>query len=411
MALEARKVFELEDAVLLARRSMFSATATQIREMQLKGLEQSVTELLEFDLELQAYKVIKLDSVEKAAQKKRLTINSWLFEMLHSKHAFRERLAFAWHNHLVVGNNNQSAQSIEAYIQALRKHGLNSFETLVQVVSKTTAMLHYLDNKKNVKGNPNENFARELLELFTLGIGNYSEEDVAEAARALTGWSLDDEERFIFRPEKHDDGLKTFLGEQAHYSGEDIIRIAAEHDATAQFVAMKLLKAFVTDKPTQQAITQLAKTFKNTHGNLKEVLRELLSSDLFYSSSQQIIKSPSDWLLGALRGLGFKPQEAKVYNDLRKQLEYLGQLPLSPPNVGGWSGGRSWISDSSLIARIKVAKNLCNSDLIAWDSLNTKDLKLALLGQTQSPLDKPLSHLEIKDQVFLILVSPEYALS
>jgi uncharacterized protein (DUF1800 family) len=411
--------FEVQQAALLARRAMFGATPQQLGTMVSQGLEASLDEIFNYDLSEQADNPFMPNASMKDGKAIQFSQRRWLFEMLHSPYPFRERLAFFWSNHFVVGVDKvRTFSALLYYLETLRKHGLGSFETLVLEVSKTPAMLRYLDNDENSKEHPNENFAREFLELFTLGIGNYTEQDVAEAARAFTGWSRTsgDETTFIFREKHHDTGSKTFLEQTGTWQGEDIIRLCASHEATSRFVSRKLWRAFIADVPTTEGVEDLAQTFRDTNGDLHAVLREVFSSQAFFESSGKIIKGPLEYVVGTLRSFGIAPfasqdTQDNYYKTLQGFLKQLGQVPLEPPHVAGWAGGRTWLNDGTLLGRINLAKKLTLADKLFPADTTPRTLSLALLGQETNLIAPYLEGLSVAEQAFMVLASPDYMVS
>ena len=417
MALEPySKVFSYQDAAHLARRTMFGATPENIAKMQKMGLFAAVEQMLNFETNELANNPFDPDKVEKQGEKRNITVQRWVYEMINSPFPFRERLAFFWHNHFVIEIKKVKRPKLIAdYLAILRQNSLGNFEDLAAAVSFSPAMLLYLDNAQNQKEHPNENFARELLELFTLGIGNYSELDVTESARALTGWTIIKNRNSprrgeaIFKAERHDKGSKTILGQTGNFSPEDVVKIAANHKATAQFVAKKLWLAFFSDKPNATAIAEIADSF-SAKKNLSDLYFELFTSKRFYESKYSIIKSPLDYLVGTIRSIG-----VEIPNDYYRSLIFmaakLGQAPLNPPNVAGWKGGRSWINDSALLDRINLAKTLF---LKQRNIINLADdasrLELALLAENNTKIFELLADYDIKQKAFLTVTSPEYYL-
>lgn len=415
MALEPTKTFTLAHAHLFARRTMFGATKEQLEQLVEQGLEASLEKLFGYGygLDLHPDNPFKPTASMKDGKQIQLTQGRWLFEMIHSKQPFREKLALFWSNHFVVSVDKvRKAAPLLHYLETLYTHGLGSFRDLTLAVSQTPAMLRYLDNDRNRKAHPNENFARELLELFTLGIGNYDEADVAEAARAFTGWTyknFDSNPTFFFDKGQHDTGSKTVLGQTGPLTGKAVITRCAEHEATPYFVAQKIWRTFVASEIDKPSVLAIAQTFQESQGELQVVFRELFSSQVFYESAGRLVKSPLDYVVGTLRSLGGSSLEKTDYDLLRATLLSLGQVPLAPPNVAGWSGGRSWISDSTLLARINWARKLVRIDRLYPQQANTVDLNLALFGSSQSTLD--LETLAPDEHVLLSLVSPEYMVS
>ncbi len=416
MSLEPfRGDFGTAQAALLARRTMFGASTAQIKQLASQGLEGSLEQLLRYTRKPHRGNPFKPTPEMGPAEQIQLTQRRWLFEMIHSKQPFREKLALFWTNHFVIGVDKiHKANMLLHYLDTLYTHGLGSFHDLTLATSKTPALSRYLDSNQNKKARPNENFARELLELFTLGIGNYTEEDVSEAARAFTGWTYDGKSEnpiYVFDEKQHDTGSKTFLGETGNFTGEDIIERCARHEATSYFVSQKIWRGFVSSTVDKSSVEALAQTFRETQGDLKAVFRKLFSSQVFYESSGQLIKGPIDYVVGTLRSFGVRPFKKDMYRKLQNVLASLGQVPLAPPHVAGWIGGRNWISDSTLLSRINWARDVARKDRLFPQAATATDINIALFGSEQSPIEAHLENLEIDERVFMLLVSPEYMVS
>jgi uncharacterized protein (DUF1800 family) len=416
MSLEPfRGDFGTAQAALLAQRTMFGASTAQIKQLASQGLKGSLEQLLSYTRKPHRDNPFKPTPEMEAAEQIQLTQRCWLFEMIHSEQAFCEKLALFWTNHFVIGVDKvNQANMLLHYLDTLYTHGLSSFYDLTLATSKTPAMLRYLDNNQNKKASPNENFARELLELFTLGVGNYTEEDVSEAARAFTGWTYDDKSKkpiYVFDEKQHDTGSKAFLGETGNFTGEDIIEHCSHHDATSYFVSQKIWHGFVSSTVDKSSVDALAQTFRETQGDLKAIFRELFSSQVFYESSGQLIKSPIDYVVGTLRSFGVGPLKEDAYKKLQIVLASLGQVPLAPPHVAGWAGGRNWISDSTLLSRINWAREVTRKDRLFPQEATATDINIALFGSEQSPVETHLKNLTMDERVFMLLVSPDYMVS
>ena len=285
----------------------------------------------------------------------------WIMQMVNSAAQLREKVTLFWHGHFACRSNNPM------YAQQLnnlqRKHALGSFKTLLMEVSKAPAMLQYLNNQQNRKGKPNENFARELMELFTLGIGNYTEQDIKESARAFTGWTYDSDGKFLFRPNFHDEGNKTFFGKTGNFDGEAIIDIILADQKTAHFIARKLYLFFVNDTPNEANIKELGDHFFAKNYDISAVLKKMFTSDWFYSATNvgNKIKSPSEFLVNLSRTFYVTYNKPQVLIQLQSSL---GQYLFNPPNVAGWPGGKSWIDSSSLMLRLKIPSLVINDGQI-----------------------------------------------
>lgn len=287
----------------------------------------------------------------------------WLEQMLNGPAPLQEKMTLFWHGHFAT-----SAQKVKdiywMWLQndTLRRHGLGGFATLVKKISRDPAMMIYLDLPQSRKIRPNENFARELMELFTVGIGNYSEDDVREAARAFTGYRLDlTTEQFRFARYQHDRTSKTFMGRTGPFGGDDVIDILVSKPAASQFIGRKLWRFFVEDDPSNAIVDLVAKTIRAHNFELRPVLHDIFTSAEFYSerAMRSQIKSPAQFIVQTCKQL-----EAPLPAGVAAQtaLRQMGQLLFAPPNVKGWDGGKSWITTSTLLFRYNFANYLVNGD-------------------------------------------------
>jgi len=277
----------------------------------------------------------------------------WLDRMVRTKRPLEEKMTLFWHG-LFVSSSTTVKQTYLLYKQnqLLRKYATGNYRVLTHEISKDPAMLVYLNNNQNVKLKPNENYARELMELFTMGIGNYTEEDIKESARAFSGWTNQGDE-FLARPQQHDAGIKTFLGQRGNFDGDQIVEIIFQQPATAKYIATRILKFFATDTPSTEIVTALAGIVKRNNFEIAPVLQALFSSRWFYSQEVMLrqIKSPVQLIVGSLRALGVSMlQPQQVVNALK----VMGQELFNAPTVKGWDGGRAWINTSTLFARYNL---------------------------------------------------------
>ena len=287
----------------------------------------------------------------------------WIAEMLATASPLTERMTLFWHNHFTTSLQKVRSPSL-VYRQnvLLRRHALGNFGQLLHAASKDPAMLVYLDAAANRRGQPNENFAREVMELFTLGEGHYSEQDVREAARAFTGWSIEPESgEFLWRPFAHDGGAKSVLGRSGEFKGDDVLDILLAEPRTAEFVVGTLWKEFVSPAPDVREAGRIARAFRESNYDVKTALRALFTSDAFYARENRgsLFKSPVDLVVGTMR------QFDVAYSDplpLTLLLRQLGQDLLSPPNVKGWPGGEAWINSTTLLARKQFLERLLRVD-------------------------------------------------
>ena len=287
----------------------------------------------------------------------------WANRMLTTRRPLEEKLALFWHGHFAT-----SDAKLRDYRKSLKQlalfheHGNGNFRDLLIGVARDPAMLVYLDAGENIKGSPNENFGREILELFTLGVGNYTETDIREAARAFTGWT-NDGLRFVVKPELHDDGPKTFLGRRGNFDGLGIIDIILEQDAAARFIAAKLYRSFVHTDPPAGLIAELGRRFKADGYHIGRLLRTIFVSRDFYSPPAYAtqIKSPVHLVVSSCRKLGLS--EIPGIPDFNTTTRTLGQELFHPPNVAGWEGGRSWVTPALLLERGNFARQVLFPDI------------------------------------------------
>ncbi len=274
----------------------------------------------------------------------------------------REKMTLFWHGHFAC-RNPQNPMPLQELNNIQRKHALGNFKTLLTKVSQSRAMLAFLNNQQNRKGKPNENFARELMELFTLGRGNYTEQDIKESARAFTGWMFNREGQFEFRPFVHDDGKKVFFGKTGNFNGDDIIDMILEKKQTAYFISEELYKFFVNDTPNPKHVQELGDYFYSKKYDIESLMRKMFTADWFYQPENMgnKIKSPIEFI-AALNKQFFIDYEQKA--TLMKFQQALGQVLFYPPNVSGWNGGRSFIDSSSLMLRLKIPSTILNDGII-----------------------------------------------
>lgn len=287
----------------------------------------------------------------------------WLQEMLATASPLTEKMTLFWHNHFVSGQQKvRYPQLMYRQNALLRRHALGNFGDLLHAVAKDPAMVIYLDSASNRKAQPNENFAREVMELFTLGEGQYTERDVKEAARAFTGWSIDPARgEFLFRRLQHDDGVKTVLGRSGNFDGDAVLDILLAQPQTAEFIVGKLWREFVSPVPDPQAVKRVAGVFRDSRYDIRPTLHALLTSEAFYAQQNRaaLIKSPVELVVGTLRQFGFTTGALTpfVFTTAR-----LGQNIFSPPNVKGWPGGEAWINSTTLLARKQFIERLFRAD-------------------------------------------------
>ncbi len=276
----------------------------------------------------------------------------WLTEMRTTPSPLTEKMTLFWHNHLVSSDQKVRApQLMHRQNALLRRHALGNFATMLHEIARDPAMVIYLDSASNRKAQPNENFAREVMELFTLGEGHYTEQDIKEAARAFTGWGIDiDRGEFLFREPQHDDGTKSVLGHTGTLGGGDVLDILLAHPRTAEHIVEKLWREFVSPSPDPVEVRRIAQRFRESGYDIRAALGALLVSDAFYASQNRamLVKSPVELVIGTLRQFRFRTGEMLPFVFTVTQL---GQNLFAPPNVKGWPGGEVWINSTTLLRR------------------------------------------------------------
>jgi uncharacterized protein (DUF1800 family) len=308
---------------------------------------------------------------------KDLNLN-WLSEMVESKAQLREKMAFFWHGHFACRQVNVFFQ--QHLLDIIRQNALSDFGTLLREVSKSAAMLAFLNNQQNRKKQPNENFAREVMELFTLGRGQYSEQDVKEAARAFTGWGFDITGEFVFRKQFHDEGSKTIFGKTGNFDGDDVISMLLENKQTAKFLTAKLLRFYVNEEVDESVLKQLSDSFYQSGYNISRLMESIFLSSWFYEKKNigVKIKSPVELITGIRRMI---PMDFENEQSLLLYQRLLGQILFYPPNVAGWPGGKNWIDSSSLMYRLRLPRLLPEYETIG---IKPKDDDDVMMGQSET---------------------------
>jgi uncharacterized protein (DUF1800 family) len=340
----------------LLRRAGFGTTEAELDQYTALGFQGALDRLLNPEQQddsaaEQLIAPLALDTSDPEARRKIEPAKFWwLNRMLYTQRPLQEKLTLFWHNHFATANSKvANAPLMLQQIQLFRDYGLGSFETLLQKVTRDPAMLIWLDNRQNRKGAPNENYAREVQELFTVGIGNYTEQDIKEAARAFTGHTLDRNLNYVFNKAQHDDGQKTFMGQTGNFDADDILGILVRNPACARFISQKLFSYFVYDNPDSDTIDRLANTFVTSSFDIRTVLRDIFSGPEFLSARafHAQVKQPVDLVVGSLKALGAQ----NVGPDVTQALRRMGQDLLNPPDVSGWKGGAAWINSTTLFER------------------------------------------------------------
>jgi uncharacterized protein (DUF1800 family) len=302
----------------------------------------------------------------------------WIDAMINSEAQLREKMSLFWHGHFAC--RSQNSFYAQELLHIIRTNALGSFADMLKAVSKSPAMLQFLNNQQNRKSHPNENFAREVMELFTMGRGNYTENDVKEAARAFTGWAFNPKGEFVFRKFQHDDGSKTFLGKTGNFDGDDILNILLENPQTANYISKKLYRYFVNENVNEQNQQWLSRRFYSNNYNIAKLLEDLFTSDWFYDEKNigNRIKSPVELLAGIRRLLPMQ-----LENDQSQLLfqRALGQVLFYPPNVAGWPGGKNWIDSSSLMLRLRIPQIFSANDAVDIMAKTDDDVQMGQMMQ------------------------------
>ena len=366
----------------LMRRAGFGASYDELASRAAKGYEATVEELLNpeqfepVDEDL----LYRFHPGYEGALGPPLNQAEWVYRMINTQRPLEEKMALFWHQLFATGNSKvDNPPELTQQIAMFREHGMGSFRDLLVELAKNPAMIFWLDNNGNHMGAINENWGRELLELFSMGVGNYSEDDIKEASRAFTGWTIGPKIprnplgrfywNFEYRPEDHDDGEKTFLGHIGNFDGQDIIDIVVKQPATARFLSRHLYNYFVADEPQvpswnitpptdPAAIDALIDTYNRTDGNIREMLRTLFKSEFFKAARFSRVKSPAELVIGTARLAGNYQGPRPGFNQLAFECAYQGQELLNPPSVESWHTGAEWIDGGALVRRVNFAAGL-----------------------------------------------------
>ena len=366
----------------LMRRAGFGASYEELVDRSTRGYDATVEELIHPE---------RLDPLDddvlyrflpgyEGALGPPLNQAEWVYRMINTQRPLEEKMALFWHQLFATGNSKvDNPPELTQQIVMFREHGMGKFRHLLVELARNPAMIFWLDNNGNHRGAINENWGRELLELFSMGVGNYSEDDIKEASRAFTGWTIGPKIprnplgrfywNFEYRAEDHDDGQKTFLGQTGTFDGDDIIDIVVKQPATARFLARHLYNFFVADEPQvpswnitppndPEAIDALIDTYNRTDGDIREILRTLFSSDFFKAARFSRVKSPAELVIGAARLAGNYRGPRPGFNQLAFECAYQGQELLNPPSVESWHTGAEWIDGGALVRRVNFAAGL-----------------------------------------------------
>ena len=366
----------------LMRRAGFGAPYAELEARAAKGYEATVEELLhpESQPPIDDDLLYRFFPALEGALSPTANQSEWVYRMVNTKRPLEEKMALFWHQLFATGNSKvDNPPEITQQIRMFRQHGLGKFDNLLVELAKNPAMIYWLDNNGNHSGAINENWGRELLELFSMGVGNYSEDDIKEASRAFTGWTIAPKIprnplgrfywSFEYKPEDHDDGEKEFLGNRGRFNGEDIIDIVVQQPATAKFLARHMYNYFVADEPQvpswnitppgdPEAVDSLIKAYNDSNYDIREMLRVLFTSDFFKNARFARVKSPAELVISTVRLAGNYNTYRPGFMALAAECDFQGQELLNPPSVESWHTGSEWIDGGSLVRRINFAAGL-----------------------------------------------------
>ncbi len=383
----------------LMRRAGFGTARGELQERVDKGYEATVEEFLHpewFDPIDEDLLYRFLPGYEGALGPP-LNQADWVYRMVNTERPLEEKMALFWHQLFATGNSKvDNPPELTQQIAMFREFGLGKFRDLLVELARNPAMIFWLDNNGNHRGAINENWGRELLELFSMGVGNYSEDDIKEASRAFTGWTIGPKIprnplgrfywSFEYRPEDHDDGEKTFLGHTGNLDGQDVIDIVVKQPATARFLARHLYNFFVADEPQvpswnitppndPDAIDQLIAAYDESDGDIRAMLRALFNSKFFKDARFSRVKSPAELVIGTARLAGNFEGPRPGFNSLAFECAYQGQELLNPPSVESWHTGTEWIDGGALVRRVNFAANLLGDVTLPGVQLIIGDLR------------------------------------
>ncbi|NJC73148.1 DUF1800 domain-containing protein [Planosporangium thailandense] len=348
----------------------------------------------------------------------------WLDRMTQADHQLPEKLTFFWHGHWATSVEKvRDAGLMVLQQQTLRRLGGGDFGVLVKAMLRDPALIIWLDGQTNANTAPNENLARELMELFTLGIGNYTETDVREGARALTGWGMSRAlQKSMFDPKRHDGGVKTILGRTGSFDADGFADILLAQPVNAEFLTARLWLRYASAQPLPDDVRSRLAAAYRARRNITDLLRALLTDPAFADTRGQLVKQPVEWAVGAMRQLGIRPRALsdKQQRQLLQDLEQLGQVPFAPPNVGGWPSGAAWLTTSAIQVKLRMADALAAqaapatiAALAAVPAAQRPEALARLLvvdaftDRTRAVLAKSAGN--VRQLIALGLASPEYA--
>jgi len=411
----------------LLRRTGFGATPGELDRYLAMGTAGATQALLDYPKTSNAQVEAVLPAVDPSGGRGAATVAAiqgwWLQRMVETALPLEEKMTLFWHGLLTSGLDKAGPAQMFTQNQLLRKMAMGNFDDLLKAISKDPAMMIYLDTETNRKGKPNENYARELMELFTTGIGHYSEDDVRESARAFTGWTLQGAQQrrlttdSVFVARLHDAGPKTFMGRTGNFTGDDIVDMLVPLRVTAERLSTRLFSFFAYPNPEPEIIHHLADTFQKNRHNVGAVVREIFGMDAFYSQKayRSLVKSPAELVAQTLKATG---ADAKGYVAAATAMAPMGQVLFYPPNVAGWPAGSSWINSSTLLTRINLANSATQRMRASLPTQSLDNLTRTLVDGNVSPSTKDglqsYATAHPGDQaglLFMVLATPEFQLN
>ncbi|MCA9243843.1 MAG: DUF1800 domain-containing protein [Phycisphaerales bacterium] len=347
----------------------------------------------------------------------------WLRRLALTARPLSGRLAVFWHNHFATSHVKvRSAPMMLQQLRTIERHAFGPFEEMLIAISRDPAMIVWLDNDDNVKGRPNENYAREVFELFSLGLGAYAEHDIREGARAFTGWSQKNG-RYRFNRGEHDYGSKEVLGSRGDFDGDDVVRIAIAQPACASFIATKLLREFVCPAPDTELVDAVAEQLRSSRFEIQTTLRAIFGSDMFVNAPRDTprIKSPVEFVIGVVRSLEIDA----AAQQLSEATSQMGQRLFEPPSVKGWDGHRRWLNSATMLVRLNGVTSAVKSDrfqpsrlrseydLTTPDAVDAWCQRVTVGPDTRIDLPPAPDDLDerMKDRLRFLLSAPEYQLA
>lgn len=430
---------ELDDVAHLFRRAGFGATPGKLLQAADLGLEKTIAALVDYDSTPDQFDP-PADIINSVSRDPGNLTQWWVGRMLATTRPLQEKMVLFWHGHFATAIQKVANPVLMFHQnQLFRDNAMGRFDDLLTAVYKDPAMLIWLDGRRNTAKAPNENYGREVMELFTLGHGNYTEDDVHANARAYTGWTLDASNNAVFLPRLHDDGPKTLLGQTGNWGADDSVRILASHPATGPFLAGKLWSFFASDKQPTGIVNKMASIYYSSNHNIREMVRAMLMSLEFYSDATKTghIKSPTEFIVTSINTLGLQNMDLSI---LPRTLASLGQELFNPPNVGGWPGGPNWINPTTMLQRFNFASALTGDVRRAGGFLDPEAILTQSRAKTMpqltayiagrlgidpggttaaalkqyagsGPVSRPDISTAVQGLVHLTLISPEYQVS